>query len=445
MNRRIRCKMNGQMRNKARLLAHASTVALLAAAGNFGVVAEAQAACLNITTPTTISTDQDCAEVTTTVSGNVVNNANVGPPAGGGPGFFVGGEGSITGELLNNDTISGGDDETNGALTIAGGGNIAGGIRNTGQIDSANGNGISLGSGTTDSYSSAAMTGSITNSGGIHGGANGVAALFGTMSGGLTNNSNGVITGGDAAVYIASTFTRWDGGINNFGNIAGDTAGIRVGDLTGTGVGDVDFFGDIQNYGTISSLNGPSVIAGGNSFNGGIYNNGGVITQRDAGAAGGEGTYAGVGIVVSAETFNGPIQNSGQILGRGGPAIWVTYENNSFNGDIYNVNLIQSDGSDGTAVLIQSGTFNGSVFNEASGNIIGAQSGVAIRPDEFYGNVENAGTIYGNNGGGLIISSDIIDGSEGFGGVAAEIVNRKPSVFIPPWLKWQKKHWKVQA
>jgi hypothetical protein len=165
--------MNGQMRNKARLLAHASTVAILAAAGQYGVVAEAQAACQNITTPTTISADVECAQVTDgTVTGNVVNNANVGPPEDEytTAGFFVGGgEGLIDGQLINNDTITGGDALYFGALTIGDGSDISGGILNNGQILSGSGNAISLGYFNGDIYSEAAMTGGITNSGGING------------------------------------------------------------------------------------------------------------------------------------------------------------------------------------------------------------------------------------------------------------------------------------
>lgn len=415
--------MNGQMRNKARLLAHASTVAILAAAGQFGVVAEAQAACQNITTPTTISVDVECAQVTDgTVNGNVVVNANVGPPEDEGTtaAFFVGGPyGLINGQLINNDTITGGDAVYYGALTIGDGSDISGGILNNGQILSGSGNAISLGYFNGDIYSEAAMTGAITNSGGITGAINGVAAVAGTMSGGLVNNANAVITGGNAGVYIDEGFVSWSGGISNSGNILGDNAGIQVGSLIG---GYVDFWGGIYNGGTISSLNGPSVIAGGNSFNGGIYN-GGLITQRDETAAGGEGSYAGVGIAVSAQTFNGDIQNTGQVLGLGGPAIWVTSENAAFNGNITNYNYIQSSGSgsDATAILIESDVFSGNITNYSY--VSGNRSGIVIRPNEFFGNVTNTGYIYGNGGDGLIISSDIIDGSEGEGGIAAEIVN----------------------
>lgn len=413
-------RMNGQMRNKARLLAHASTVAILAAAGQFGVVAEAQAACQQITTPTTISSDVECARVTTnTVTGNVVNNANVGEPEdeSNNAAFFVGGEGSITGQLINNDTITGGD-EFYGALTIGDGADISGGIFNFGQILSGAGNAIALGYQSGDFFSPSGMTGSVTNSGGISGAVNGVAALYGTMSGGLTNNGSGVISGGNVGVYIADTFESWSGGIYNSGNILGDQAGIQVGSFESGGEG-LSFDGGITNYGTVSSLNGPSVIAGGSSFGGGIYN-GGLITQRDEEAAGGESGFAGVGIVVSAETFNGDITNTGQVLGLGGPAIWVTSENNAFNGSITNYNQIQSTGGgfDATAVLIQSNTFNGSVTNLSyiSGNL----SGVVIEPGEFHGDVTNTGQIYGNDGGGLIISSSFVDGG---GETAAEIVN----------------------
>ncbi len=438
--------MNSQTRSKSRLLARASTIAILAAAGQFGVVAQAQAACLNITAPTTtINSAQECAQVVSNTVTSVTNNAIVGPPPGGGPGFFIGGEGSITGELLNNNTISGGT-VLDGALTIGDGADVAGGIRNTGQIISGSGNAISLGYETTDTFvSPASLTGNITNSGAISGATNGILAQAGTMSGQLVNNANGVISGGNAGVFIRDSFTSWSGGISNSGNILGNSAGIQVGSLTGTGAGDVDFAGGIQNNsgGTISSLTGPAIIAGGNSFSGGINNNG-LITQRDLAAAGGEGSYAGVGVVVSAETFGGGITNGGEIEGLGGPAIWVTSENATFNGDITNFNLIEATGgaSDAHGILIESNAFNGSVTNygliTGNGNgvwiepsfftgnvnnynyINGGSNGVLIQPGRFRGNVTNTGNIIGNNAGGLIISSDQIDGSEG---VASEIVN----------------------
>lgn len=414
--------MNRQSSNRTRFLARASTVALLAAAGQFGVVAEAQAECTNIATPQTIGSDIECARVLgNTVAGDVTNNATIGEPVDedNAAAFFVGGEGSIEGQLINNNTITGGD-AFFGALTIGSGGSILGGIANAGQIISGSGNAISIGYYTVEGSSSGSLSGDITNSGSIGGALNGVAAIEGTMSGGLVNNFNGVISGGNAGVFIADTFTSWSGGISNSGNILGDEAGIQVGSLTGTGLGDVAFSGGIQNYGTISSLSGPTVIAGGNSFNGGIYN-AGQITQRDLAAAGGVGTYAGVGIVVSAETFNGNITNdySGSINGRGGPAVWVTTENATFNGNIANYGSIQSSGDvDAVGILIQGGTFNGTVENFDSINSSG--DGVVIAPVAFHGDVRNYGQIYGSNGGGLIISSDVVDGG---GEDAAEIFN----------------------
>jgi uncharacterized protein YhjY with autotransporter beta-barrel domain len=418
--------MNGQPQSRARLLAQASTIALLAAAGSFGTVTQAEAACLSINAPTTISTDQECATVTNTVNGNVVNNANVGPPlTAGDPGFFVGK--LITGELLNNDTISGGgindSGDLMGALTIGGGADIAGGIRNAVQINSASGNGINLGYGTTGSFSSAAMTGAITNSAGIHGGVDGVAALFGTMSGGLTNGSLGNITGGNIAINIADTFTSWSGGISNSGNIAGDAAGIAIGGTTSSPASGVIFSGGIFNNGgaTISSLNGPSVLAGGQEFNDGIQNYG-LITQRDPGAAGGEGVYAGVGILVTAETFNGGIYNAGQIEGLGGPAVWITQETATFNGPIQNDGFITSSlQPDGIGVSVESFTFAGNFTNN---NLIsGAQTGAQIVVTDFLGNVTNTGLIEGNSGAGFIVfASSTIDGASA--GLASEITNR---------------------
>lgn len=419
--------MNRQMRNKAALFTRVSTIAMLAAAGSFGAVAEAEADCLNIVGPTTIGADQECARVDTTVNGDVVNNAVIGPAVSEGEaGFLIGGEGSvtITGSLINNNTILGGGFDyfgrLLGALTLGSNADVAGGIQNTGQIASESGNGINLGYGTSDSNYAASMTGNITNSSGIHGGVNGVAALYGTMSGTLINEEDGVITGGNAAVYISDTFTSWSGGIVNRGNIAGDDAGIAVGGTTSSAESGVVFSGGIDNQygGTISSLSGPSIIAGGQSFSGGIYNSG-VITQRDAAAAGGEGAYAGVGILVTAETFSGNIENSGVINGLGDAAIWVTSETSSFNGSINNYGLISSATDDG--LYVNSGTFRGDLVNYD--RITGAQSGARFVVNAFHGDITNHNSISGANGSGLVLMATTIDGGEA--GIRAEITNHR--------------------
>lgn len=400
--------MNGKMRKKAGLLSRVSTLAIIAAAGSFGAAQQAQAQCTGqqviVTAPTSINADVNCVVVNTDLpDGDITNNANVGP-GDGDSGFFIGDGGIINGALFNVDTIRGGTaggafETPTGALTIGDGGDVTGGIFNTGQINSENGNGINLGFFGGEAEHEAALTGDITNSAGIQGGIHGIAAYFGTMSGALINEDGANIIGGDVAVFISDEFDSWTGGIFNSGNVAGDNAGIQVGDLLFDGK-NVEFSGGIINNfgGTISGLNGPAIIAGGLTFSGGI-DNAGLITQRSLELAGGEGTYAGVGIVVGAETFSGGITNTGQIDGLGGPAIWITNQTIDFNDGIENFGGIF--GVD-EGILIESENFTGNLTNSVFGQIIASHgTGAAVSADtDWVGNVDNQGLMQGGEAGG---------------------------------------------
>ncbi|MCE9524063.1 MAG: hypothetical protein K8S25_16725, partial [Alphaproteobacteria bacterium] len=420
--------MNSQMRMKTGLLSRVSTLALLAAAGGLGAVQEAQAACvapLNVTGPgpITITGTHSCVDAAS-VTGNVINNATVGAPGDGDAGFFVGKNG-ILGTLTNNNVITGGGGEGSsvlGALTIAGtNSDVTGGILNKGIISSYSGNGIQLGTGTADGGRYAEMTGTITNSGAITSTlGDGVAAILGSATGGLVNTDDHTISGGNRGIYIADDFTNWDGGISNAGDIQGAAAGIQIGNIGGEG--SVLFSGGITNdgSGTISSLTGPTIAVNGSIFSGGI-NNYGLITQRDTSAAGGEGSYAGVGIVVFAETFNNGIYNTGTIDGLGGPAIWVTSDTSAFNGGIENYGRIS--GVD-NGILIESDEFNGNLINRSSGSITSdAFTGDAIYADtDWTGNFDNQGLIqsglFGNgfNFEGDSFAGNFTNGDRLFGG-----------------------------
>lgn len=348
--------------------------------------------CRDIHSPTTISTNKRCVRVTDPVHGNVVNNATVGRSDRDRPGFFIGYGGSITGQLINNGTIRGGGDEW-GALTLGRNADVRGGIINNGTIVSTRGNAVQLGyrENWWEQPRAAALTGDIVNSGLIDGRDNGIAALYGTMSGALINEADGTITGGDVAVLIANSFASWTGGIENYGLIAGDEAGIQIGSLSSYGV---VFAGGIVNAmgAEITSEDGPSVAIGGESFSGGFFN-AGLITQTGSGWA-----YEGVGVVFASRTVAGGLTNDvgGTIEGTLGPAVWVTSRTIVFNGGILNRGTL-----DGTTdgVLLQASSFLGGVVNEATGRILGG-SGAALRVagGSFAGGVSNAGLIEGSNG-----------------------------------------------
>ncbi|MDZ4741519.1 MAG: autotransporter domain-containing protein [Alphaproteobacteria bacterium] len=391
--------------NKSRLLSRVSTLALLASVGSIGA---AQASCLTVV-PGTITGTHDCAEANSVV-GNVTNNATIGPPGDGEAGFFVG-KGGITGSLLNNGVIAGGGesyyDGFLGALTIAT--NVSGGVTNTGIISSASGNGIQLGTSTSESYTSASMTGSITNSGAITATlGDGIAAILGSMTGGLLNEDDSTISGGDRGVYIADDFTGWGGGITNAGEIQGVSSGIQIGDIGGEGGGEgsVAFSGGIHNQSgaSINSLDGPSIAVGGASFDDGIWNSG-TITQRSLEAAGGEGSYAGIGILITAETFNGGISNGGLIEGLGATAILISDYTSDFIGGITNNGTIAGV-DDGIA--IESGNFDGGMQNNGSGQITASSengNGVYVTSN-WTGDLNNSGVIQGGSSSGIGIYFD---------------------------------------
>ena len=228
----------------ARLLSCASVIAL---GGAFAGSAQAHSYgsnCTSITHPTTINHDKKCVRVTKTINGNVVNNATVGKTHANdnhyysnhndphhGPGFFIGSGGLLTGKLINNGWIFGGEHGT-GALTLGKNADVHGGINNNGAIASHDGSGISLGYYDHDKYprvQAVALTGDIVNNGLIYGDDYGIAARYGTMSGTLINGAHGAIIGGDIGVFISDSFTSWSGGIENSGLIYGDEAGIQIG------------------------------------------------------------------------------------------------------------------------------------------------------------------------------------------------------------------------
>lgn len=394
--------MQVQMRKRVVLLSRASTLAIVAAAaGGLGSVQQAEAAACatsqNISGVgnATVSSPVECVS-TNNVTGNVTVNAQVGDPGVGYPSFFVG-KGGISGELDNNSLIVGGHtsagSSTYGALTIAA--DIAGGLRNDGQITSATGNAVQIGFTNSGTIASApTLSGDITNNSGIAGGLGGagITALAGNMTGELINNSNGVITGGTAGVYIADSFSSWSGGISNYGSIHsnGNNGGIQIGTVGST---NVDFDGGIYNTGEISSVNGPGVFASGNSYGGGLTNYG-LITETGNSWA---GQYGGSGVVLDAQDVSGDINNYGTIEGNFRDALRVTSNVNLFDGSITNTNLI--DGAEG-GVTVRAFEVNGNFNN--SGRIFGGYTGVAYSNVYLYGTGGEGSTATFTNSGSII-------------------------------------------
>jgi uncharacterized protein with beta-barrel porin domain len=341
----------------------------------FANVATADHRCKIIDHPTTISSDKTCVRVVRKVDGDVVNNATVGDDRKDRPGFFIGGRGLITGELVNNGTIKGGGDGL-GALTLGQGGDVEGGIRNAGEIVSRHGNGINLGFRDPDRWwnrEAAALTGDITNSGLIDGDDNGIAALYGTMTGRLVNQAGGVIKGGDVGVMIADSFGAWTGGIENAGEISGDDGAIVIQSHV--------FGGGLENDGALTAASGSAVVISDDvaTFTGGIVNRGAI-----------EGANG--GIVIESALFGGGLSNAGSVEG----------------GDV--------------AVLIGGGAFGGGFAN--TGDIAGGATGVAMEAESFAGAFTNGGSIDGASAGGVLI----VVGQWGLAENPADIFNASTGV-----------------
>ncbi len=357
--------------------------------------------CLEVEYPTTITSDKRCVRVTEIVHGDVVNNAMVGDSNKDRPGFFVGGYGLITGALINNGTIKGGGDDW-GALTLGKNADVQGGIFNNGTIVSVRTNAIQLGY-REDGYWSypqrAALTGDIVNAGLIDGHDNGIAALYGTMSGALINRADGTIEGGDIAVFIADSFTRWSGGIENFGLIEGGHGGVSInGGAFAGGLlnaanasilahdGDAVFataawLGDFENRGTVQGADRGFAYVG-PSFDGNAINSGAI-----------EG--GGAAFFMNASAFTGSFNNSGDI---DGGTTGVSLMTGHVGGGFTNSGLIRGETDRGVAIDTESwGTSaaRADIVNTASGEIIGGETGFWLRALSVFGDFINDGAISG--------------------------------------------------
>ncbi|MEQ1863524.1 MAG: autotransporter domain-containing protein [Micropepsaceae bacterium] len=333
--------------------------------------------CLEIEHPTTIASDKRCVRVTEAVHGDVVNNATVGDGTRERPGFFIGGDGLITGKLINNGTIKGGGDEW-GAVTLGKYADVRGGIFNNGTIVSGLGNAIQLGYREDDHWSypqRAALTGDIVNAGLIDGRDNGVAALFGTMSGTLINQANGTIKGGDIAVFIADSFTRWSGGIENYGLIEGAHGGVTIDSAA--------FAGGLFNAatGSILASDGDAVFTSG-AWSSNFENRGNV-------------KGAGRGFAYDGPSFDGDAVNSGDIFGG---TTGVSLVAGHVGGGFTNSGSIEGKTARGVAIDVGSwgaSETRADIVNTASGEIVGGETGFWLRALSVFGDFINDGTISG--------------------------------------------------
>ena len=425
------------MRNKTRLLARVSSIAILAAAGSLSVVAEAQAACTTTWTApadgTTINTNNTCVLVNATVNGNLTNEAVIGDPGTGFIPFDV--SANITGDLINKGSIGGGffgGKSNGGALTIHGGATISGALRNQiggSGINSVNGNALQIGLGGENGGS---ILGGIVNDNAITSTlGNAIAAIEGSLQGGLVNNAT--IGGGLAGVYISGEFESWSGGIDNNNIISGSDAAIQLGD--GVGLGGLTFSNGITNdfNAQIVSGNGTAIVIRSDvaSFSGGISNDGqikGAVEGIDVtatsfggglfnGSSGNIGGELGTAARFDVGTFTGDITNYGTISGgEFGAGLFLRADTLGGEGgmDVTNYNSISGQ-DQGVVILGEtanvtfSNTSSDPINNVPPGTISGGLTGVVIAPDAWTGDVTNDGSITGNNFG-LLVGATSFDG-----------------------------------
>ncbi|MBP6012539.1 MAG: autotransporter outer membrane beta-barrel domain-containing protein [Alphaproteobacteria bacterium] len=422
------------MRNKTRLLARVSSLAILAAAGSLSVVQEAQAACTTTWTApidgTTINTNNTCVIVNAPVAGNLTNQAIIGDPGNGFVPFDVFAD--INGDLINQGSIGGGFfSGKGGALTIRGGATITGALRNQiggSGINSVNGNALQIGLGGENGGS---ILGGIHNDNAITSTlGNAIAAIEGTLVGGLHNDAT--IGGGLAGVYVSGTFSSWSGGIQNSSIISGSQAAIQLGD--GGELAGLTFSNGITNdFGAqIVSGNGTAILIQQDvdSFSGGITNTG-------------EITGASLGISASADAYNGGLLNFGTVDGQSGTG--ARFDVGTFTGNVTNYGTISGGGELGAGLYLRADTLGGEagtnvtnynsitgpnqgvvilggtanvdfsntssdpINNVPPGTISGGRTGVVIAPDTWTGNVTNDGSITGNTFG-LLVGATNFDG-----------------------------------
>lgn len=312
--------------------------------------------------------------------------------------------GNITGGLVNTGLISG---NAGIGIDISGTANgISGGLVNSGTIQGVGNRGIYLGA------SSNFISGGLMNSGTI----TGTSAIYldpgAYINGGIINSSGGTITGtAGSGIYL--TNASISAGISNGGTISGSSSGIEMGsnstlgNITNSGLlsgaygirlsgGGTTVTNNITNSGTIDGTTSAISISTNASIGGGITNSGTITSANNAidvagstisGAIANSGTISGVtGInLTGISAINGGVTNSGTISGSGASGINIA-NNSTVNGGITNTGQITSVGN----AIDVAGTINGTIAN--SGTISGT-SGINLTSATLNG-ITSSGTIF---------------------------------------------------
>jgi Autotransporter beta-domain len=446
--------------SKAGLLARASTIAIVAATGALATAPQAQADCtgqLVITAATIIATNQNCAVVNGSVSGDITINSGVEV----GPGdqdiaFLFGGEGSYSGTLRNHGTISDyialqvstdtfsgnivntgtgiingtaygvliqsdavfGDFTNNGKIQgdvgvsmvnddIYFGGKMEGVITNTGTI-SGDITGLEISNFTLDrsGISAGDDSAAIRNSGTIEGGNTGLLITQSDVFADIINEESGIITGGSTGAYIGTN--DFFGLIQNDGLIEGFDSDTGLHIVTAD-----DHVGDIVNNGTLRAVSNALHVDIAN-FNGAIINNGTIRSTGDY--------YYGPQTAVQLNIVNGAnFTNDGQIIGdvyMNGAAATYNFigTGGGLQGDLtgQGTGLVALFNDD--TVTVQNGThyfIDGTATNLESFTV--GEGGIAVMGAENIGSLDHRGYAFNNvdllnlnTGGTLYIDSATI-------------------------------------
>ncbi|MGV1681668.1 autotransporter domain-containing protein [Sphingopyxis sp. NJF-3] len=362
--------------------------------------------------------------------------------------------------VTNSGTISG---ESNDGVRLIGGGSVAnsGTISGTG---AAGADGVSMFAYEGQDLSGVTALGTLTNSadGTISGDRYGAI-----LSGGAVVENAGLMTGGAGGLYVQTNTTEETGktaSVTNSGTIAGGNGIIFGSNLesstlanSGTIEGSTGFGVANGSYGRLAITNAEGGTITGATM--GVYDDEGGIDLVNAGTIRGEGSYdgfdappeGGVTILGAPST----IVNSGTISGAGagittayyfnvetnaieGRAVGVTVDNSGtisgeFNdgirliggGSVTNSGAIAGTGradADGISMYAYddqaSEDYGAFVGNAAGGTIEGDRFGIILSGG---GDVENAGSIAGSDGG-LFIQGTALDSGER-SGLTASVVN----------------------
>ncbi|MBV1887631.1 MAG: hypothetical protein KUG61_11155, partial [Parvibaculaceae bacterium] len=319
------------------------------------------------------------------ISGGITNTGMIGQVAVTGPatvtaliGIKVEGSGDISGTITNSGTIL----AVNTAVLVSSAA-ISGGIVNSGGIS---GNAaIKLTAGTLGSTANVGLN----NSGAISGNA-AIDINAGSTVYGITNSGAIFSTAADAAIDLDAS--QVEGDITNSGRIGANVGATVLNDV-GIDFYDTDSSGGIINTGIIAGTDIAISLDLGSDLSGAITNNTGGTIGTFTGATAAQQATTGI-LVFRGSSVAGGIDNTGTIFGTA-KGIYL--------------------GEDSTL----GATATAGIVNNALGLISGGTTGIDIDKSTVLGGISNTGTIVGGNVGIALSNND----SAGSATIVASLTN----------------------